>query len=51
MCDKCDELDKKIERYRRVIAAINDQQAIDGIKQLIKDSEAAKIDLHPEEPK
>ena len=42
MCDKCQELDNKIDRYRRVIRAINDQHAIDGI------TEAEKVKLHPE---
>jgi hypothetical protein len=48
MCDKCGELDKKIERYWRVIGAINDRLAVDGITQLIKEAEAEKAKLHPE---
>jgi len=48
MCDKCSELDKKIDHYRRVIDAINDRQAVDGITQLIKEAEAEKAKLHPE---
>jgi hypothetical protein len=48
MCDKCSELDKKIDRYRRVIEAINDRQAVDGITQLIKEAEAEKAKLHSE---
>jgi len=45
MCDKCSELDKKIERYRRVIGAINDRLAVDGITQLIKEAEAEKANF------
>ena len=49
MCDKCNELDQKIERYKRLMGAINDQRAIDGITQLLKEAEAEKVKLHPEE--
>ena len=47
MCEKCAEIDKKIDRYKRVISAINDQQAVDGITQLIEEAEAEKVKLHP----
>jgi hypothetical protein len=46
MCDKCVELDKKIDRYTRLLGAINDQQAKDGIVQLIREI-AEKAKLHP----
>lgn len=48
MCDKCIELDKKIERYRQIQQAILDQVTVDGIKQLIAKMEAQKAALHPE---
>jgi hypothetical protein len=48
MCDKCSELDKKIDRYRRVTDAINDRRAVDGITQLIKEADAEKAKLHLE---
>jgi len=40
MCEKCRELEKKIERLRRLTASINDQLTIDRLNQLIKDTEA-----------
>jgi hypothetical protein len=49
MCDKCVELDKKIERYRRIAAAIADQFTVDGIKASIAELEAQKVELHPEQ--
>jgi hypothetical protein len=49
MCDKCVELDKKIERYRRVSSSLADQITIDRIKALIDELRAQKIELHPEQ--
>ena len=46
MCDKCHELEKKIERYRRLAFSINDQLTIDQLNQLINDMEAEKAKLH-----
>ena len=49
MCDKCVEIDKAIERYRRIILSIDDVLTVEGIKRLIAESEAQKAALHPEE--
>ena len=49
MCDKCVELDKKIERYRRVSSSLADQITIDRIKPLIDELHTQKVDLHPEQ--
>jgi hypothetical protein len=49
MCDKCVELDKKIERYRMVSSSVADQLTIDRIKGLIADLQAQKATLHPEQ--
>jgi hypothetical protein len=49
MCDKCLELEKKIMRYRRLTFSINDLQTIDGLNELIKDAEAEKAKLHPDQ--
>ena len=46
MCDKCQELEKKIERYRRLAFSINDQPTIDQLNQVVKNLEAEKIKLH-----
>jgi hypothetical protein len=42
MCDKCVELDKKIERYRRVSSSLADQTTIDRIKALIDELQTQK---------
>ena len=39
MCEKCQELEKKIERYRRIAFSINDPLTIDRLNQLIKDTD------------
>jgi hypothetical protein len=49
MCEKCKELDAKIEHYRWLSASISDKQTLDGIKALIAGYEAQKKALHPEE--
>ena len=49
MCTKCQELEKKIERYRRVVSSINDQPTIDRLNELIKDMEDEKAKLHPDQ--
>ena len=51
MCEKCRELEKKIERLRRLTASINDQLTIDSINNLIKKTEAKKAALHPKQQK
>ena len=49
MCNKCTELDNKIEHYRRILLAIGDQITDDRIKSLIADLQAQKTTLHPEQ--
>ena len=48
MCDKCKEIDKAIERYRRIEERILDQQLVNGAKNLIIKLEADKAALHRE---
>ena len=48
MCDKCVELDGKIEHYERVSTSINDQLTIDRVKELVEQMKAQKAALHPE---
>jgi len=48
MCDKCEEIGKTIERYRRIKERISDQQLIDAAQKLIDELEADKAALHPE---
>jgi hypothetical protein len=49
MCDKCAELDKKIEHYRWIASMIGDQLTLDRIKALIALLTSQKKALHPEE--
>jgi hypothetical protein len=46
MCDKCLELDKKIERYRRVSSSL--AVTIDRLKALTEELQTQKVELHPE---
>jgi hypothetical protein len=48
MCEKCAELDKKIEHYRQLSSLITDQKAVDAIALLIEKLRAEKTALHPE---
>jgi hypothetical protein len=36
MCDRCVEMDKKIDDYQRIASRITDQAMLDGIKDLIE---------------
>jgi hypothetical protein len=49
MCEKCVELDRKIEDYRRMSSRITDQPTLDGIKKLIEKMKAQMAALHPEQ--
>jgi hypothetical protein len=49
MCDKCVELDSKIDHYRLLASRVTDQLMLDGIKQLIDRMQAEKAALHPEQ--
>jgi hypothetical protein len=48
MCDKCLELDGKIEHYHRMASLITDRPTVDAIKELIARMMAQKAALHPE---
>jgi hypothetical protein len=47
MCDRCVELDEKIERYRLIKSNIADQALNDAADRLIAEMEAEKDSLHP----
>ena len=49
MCDKCLELDGKIEHYRKLATGISDRLTSEGIADRIKEMEAQKAQLHPEQ--
>jgi hypothetical protein len=48
MCDKCVEIDKTIERYRRLMLSIADPVTVDRTKELIAELQAQKVTLHPD---
>jgi hypothetical protein len=49
MCDKCNQLDKKIEHYRNLIARVPDPLTVERVGELIKEMQAQKAALHPEQ--
>ena len=49
MCDKCVELDEKIEHYRKLASAVSDRITVERIADLIKAMEARKVQFHPEQ--
>ena len=49
MCDKCVELDGKIEHYQHLARNVSDQKTLDGIALLIDKYETDKKALHPEQ--
>jgi hypothetical protein len=51
MCEQCVEIDKTIERYRKIQLSIGDQVTVDRTKELISDLKAQKAALHPEQTK
>jgi hypothetical protein len=48
MCEKCVEIDEKIEHYQRLSSGVTDQPTLDGIKELIAEMSARKAALHPD---
>lgn len=51
MCEKCVELVKKLEQYRRLASSITDQLTIDRLNKAIKDTVAEKAKLHLDQKK
>jgi hypothetical protein len=49
MCDKCDQLDKKIEHYEKILVSIGDRVTVERLMALIDDLQAQKVALHPEQ--
>jgi hypothetical protein len=46
MCDKCLELDAKVERYRAIRSRITDRFAVQGLTELIAEAQAKQAELH-----
>jgi hypothetical protein len=49
MCEKCIELDTKIERYERLARNISDQRTIAGIRKMVAELKAERAALHREQ--
>jgi hypothetical protein len=49
VCEKCVELDAKIDRYERLARTITDEQALAAIGQEIERANSEKAALHPEQ--
>jgi hypothetical protein len=49
MCDRCIELDKKIEHLQTLAARVQDQMTTDGIAQLVRELRDEKKKLHPDQ--
>jgi hypothetical protein len=49
MCDKCDELEKKIEHYEKMIVSIGDRVTVDRLMAMVANLRAQKAALHPEQ--
>jgi hypothetical protein len=49
MCDKCLEIDRKIEHCRRLQSTAPDHNVAERIAALIEKLRAEKVALHPEE--
>ena len=49
MCEKCDEIDQKIEKYTRIAHGVTDQLTLDRLKAAVAEMTAEKAALHPQE--
>lgn len=48
MCEKCDEIDIRLERYRRISSGLTDRQVLESIETIMENMKAEKAALHPE---
>jgi hypothetical protein len=49
MCDKCDDLDKKMEHFAKMLLAIGDSLTAERLKAMIVDLQAQRAAIHPEQ--
>jgi hypothetical protein len=47
MCDKCVEIDERIERHRRIVSRTTDELTNERLAELIADLQAQKAAFHP----
>lgn len=48
MCNRCDEIDDRIERYQKLKRVFVDKQTLEAIEALLKKLQTEKKDLHAE---
>jgi hypothetical protein len=48
MCEKCAEIDKRIERFQRIVDRFTDPQMVEALTSTIAELEAQKAALHPD---
>ena len=49
MCEKCGEIEAKVENYQRLAKGVTDPQTIDGLQHIVNELEREKAALHPPE--
>ena len=49
MCDKCIQLDKKIEHNERLASGMADELTLERIRESVQEMRAQKAALHPDE--
>ena len=47
MCEKCEELDRKIRHYRRFTTYALDSLTMDRIRRLVEDLQQMRASMHP----
>jgi hypothetical protein len=48
MCEKCTEIDTKIEHYQYLSRMVTDRLTVEGIEKVVEQMKAEKVALHPE---
>ena len=48
MCEKCVDIIRSIDRFRRIVRSISDDLTVERAKAVITDLEEKKAELHPE---
>jgi hypothetical protein len=49
MCERCDEIDGRIEHYRKLAKDVSDKRALEAIDSMVADMKVQKRALHPEQ--
>ena len=49
MCEKCVEINNRLERYRRLLLSVDNQDTVEYFEKAIASLEAQKAALHPEQ--